>query len=344
MHQAILVSTEFELSWPLTAEHMLKLWREQGKVVFHRLPPGDERCASEILTQDAGDIERLTLFGVPLTPACVTACGKLREVAADKMDDETARIVESKGIHIYRQPSEGFWGESVSECAIALTLCGLRRIPQLHQAIQQGHSEWQYKPRPEEPGQEKRGGQYCDDTRFVSGTVAGKKISVVGAGNIASRYAQCMSGLGAEVRAYDPFASEPCFHLGNVKKEWHLASLLTGVDIFAPMVPLMDTTRGMITAEMIDALPQGCLVVLITRAGICDMEAIRRRVLADEISLAADVFDQEPLLLNDPLLGRHNVVHTPHIAGRTALSNERYAEKLAEQFLPRTNNLLSNKE
>lgn len=335
MRQAILVRSEFERSWPLVADHMLQLWQAKGEVIFHRLSPGDERCASEILAGDAGDIDRLTLFGVPLTAACVTACSALREVAALKLDDETTNAVESSGIHIYRQPSEGFWGESVSECAIALTLCGLRRIPQLHQAIQQGHAEWDYSPRPDEPGQEKRGGQYCDDSRFVSGTVARKRISVIGAGNISSRYAQCMAGLGAEVKAYDPFASEPCFHLGNVKREWHLENVVKDVDIFAPMVPLMDATRGMVTAEMIDALPQGCLVVLITRANICDMEAIRRRVLADEIALAADVFDQEPLPLDDPLLGRHNVVHTPHIAGRTALSNERYAEKLAEQFLPR---------
>jgi phosphoglycerate dehydrogenase-like enzyme len=334
MRQAILVRSEFERSWPLAADHMLQLWQAKGEVIFHRLSPGDERCASEILASDAGDIDRLTLFGVPLTATCVTACSALREVAAQELDDETTNAVESSGIHIYRQPSEGFWSESVSECAIALTLCGLRRIPQLHQAIQHRHAEWDYSPRPDEPGQEKRGGQYCDDSRFVSGTVARKRISVIGAGNISSRYAQCMAGLGAEVKAYDPFASEPCFHLGNVKREWHLENLVKDVDIFAPMVPLMDTTRGMVTAEMIDALPQGCLVVLITRANICDMEAIRRRVLADEIALAADVFDQEPLPLDDPLLGRHNVVHTPHIAGRTALSNERYAEKLAEQFLP----------
>ena len=110
---------------------------------------------------------------------------------------------------------------------------------------------------------------------------------------------------------------------------------MADAEIFAPMVPLTEQTRGLVTAAHIDALPQGCLVVLITRAGICDMPALRRRVLADELALAADVFDVEPLSLEDPLLGRHNVVHTPHNAGRTRTANERWAEALLVQFDPR---------
>ena len=98
------------------------------------------------------------------------------------------------------------------------------------------------------------------------------------------------------------------------------------------MLPLSESTRGLVTAEHINALPNGCLVVLATRALICDMAAIRRRVLADELSLAADVFDVEPLPLDDPLLGRHNVVHTPHLAGRTFDSNRQWVEALVEQF------------
>jgi phosphoglycerate dehydrogenase-like enzyme len=140
--------------------------------------------------------------------------------------------------------------------------------------------------------------------------------------------------LGADVAAWDPHASEPCFHRAGARKEWHLDQLVRDAEIFAPMVPLWESTRGIVTADHINDLPKGCLVVLVTRAGICDVDAIRRRVLADEISLAADVWDVEPLPLDDPLLGRHNVVHTPHNAGRTIDANKSWAEKLAVQFQP----------
>ncbi|MCB0122627.1 MAG: hypothetical protein KDE58_10305, partial [Caldilineaceae bacterium] len=136
------------------------------------------------------------------------------------------------------------------------------------------------------------------------------------------------------VATWDPYAPDPAFHRAGSRRSYHLDRLVQDAEIFAPMVPLTESTRGVVTATHIAALPKGCLVVLATRANICDMAALRRRVLADELALAADVFDVEPVPLDDPLLGRHNVVHTPHLAGRTRDSNRQWAAELLAQFLP----------
>jgi phosphoglycerate dehydrogenase-like enzyme len=162
--------------------------------------------------------------------------------------------------------------------------------------------------------------------------VHGKRVRIVGAGNIASRYASFVSMLGADVAAWDPYASEPSFHRAGSRRELFLDKLVVDAEIFVPMVPLTPSTEGLATAELIRALPDGCLVVQATRAKICDMPELRRRVVADELSLAADVFDVEPVPVGDPLLGRHNVVHTPHIAGRTKESNYNWAYQLVEQL------------
>jgi len=87
----------------------------------------------------------------------------------------------------------------------------------------------------------------------------------------------------------------------------------------------------LVRADIIDRLPRGALVVLVTRAGIVDMTALRRRVIAGELSLAADVFDVEPLPLNDPLLHLPHVVHTPHNAGRTRDANYAWADAVIDQ-------------
>jgi phosphoglycerate dehydrogenase-like enzyme len=250
---------------------------------------------------------------------------------------ECMDYLKNAGVSVYHHPTEGFWGQTVSEFGLALTLCGLRRIPQLHHEILTSLKPWDYSP-PEGIGRPgARGYQFGDNPNFTNGTIEGKRVRVVGAGNIGSRYASFCSMLGADVAIWDPFATEPSFHRAHARKEWHLDDLVKDADIFAPMVPLTEKTKGIVTAEHIHALPKGCLVVLVTRANICDMKAVRERVLADEIALSADVWDVEPLPLNDPLLGRHNVVHTPHEAGRTADANRKFAEKLAEQFRTREN-------
>jgi phosphoglycerate dehydrogenase-like enzyme len=121
--------------------------------------------------------------------------------------------------------------------------------------------------------------------------------------------------LGADVAAWDPYAAEPGFHRAGSRRVHHLSELVKDAEIFAPMLPLKNDTHGLVTAEHINALPKG-------------------RVLADELALAADVFDIEPLPLDDPLLGRHNVVHTPHLAGRTRDANYQWADDLLAQFEP----------
>lgn len=333
MSSCIVVHPSFDSSWPYAADHFHALWRQQGDVQFVRLQRDDMRPIGQIISQPE-QIGRLVSLHVPVTYACLQGLPQLKEAALQtSLDEETAALAKEKGIRLYRQPSEGFWGQSVSEYGLALTLCGLRRIPQMHHAILTSHQPWDYSSREGKPSA--RGAQFGDDPNFTCGTVRGKRVRIVGVGNIGSRYASFMNMLGADVAAWDPFAPEPCFHRAGARKEWHLDELVKDAEIFAPMLPLRESTQGIVTADHIRALPKGCLIVLVTRARICDVDVIRERVLADELALAADVFDREPLPLDDPLLGRHNVVHSPHNAGRTQDANQQWAQYLADQFLPR---------
>lgn len=361
MRSVITVHPDFEFVWPWAADHFHALWRAQGPVEFVRQPPHDDRPLAAVIAEPS-TVTRLAALGTRLTGECAAALTGLREAVHDGYDvpwyrtdpgvpaapspegaarerEATAAVaaLKGRGVRVYTHRSEGFWGQSVAEFGLALTLCGLRRIPQTHRDMITDLAPWVYEPPDGDaigrPG--RRGFQYGDDSRFTSGTLAGKRVRVVGVGNIGSRYASFAAAIGADVAAWDPLAAEPCFHRAGARREWHLERLVRDAEIFAPMLPLTDATAGLVTAALIDALPRGCLVVLVTRAAICDIAALRRRVLADELALAADVFDDpEPLPLDDPLLGRHNVVHTPHNAGRTRQANEAWARMLAEQFLP----------
>jgi phosphoglycerate dehydrogenase-like enzyme len=359
MRSVITVHPDFDFVWPFAADHLHALWQAQGPVEFIRQTAEDRRPLSQVIHEPAS-VTRLASLGTWVTADCAFALSGLEEVALEGFDlwewhtdpqrmatavpppveerYNSAPLIAAlvaRGVRHYVQTSEGFWGQSVAEFALALTLCGLRRIPQTHRQIISDLSPWIYEPADGVGRPGGRGFQFGDDPRFTHGTLAGKRVRIVGAGNIGSRFASFAKFLGADVASWDPYAPEPCFHRAGSRREWHLSRLVQDAEIFAPMVPMTDKTRGLIDAAMIDSLPRGCLLVLVTRAAICDMAAVRRRVLADEIALASDVFDDlEPLPLGDPLLGRHNVVHTPHNAGRTRQANEEWAQMLAAQFLP----------
>jgi phosphoglycerate dehydrogenase-like enzyme len=322
MRTVIVVHPSFDQIWPFAADRLHQLLSPMTDVRLVRVGGGDDLRVRSVV-ESGREIERLICLGMPIEAADLDALPALTEamVTTGYVQDEAKDLLESRGIRLLRQPSEGFWGQSVSEFALGLTIGALRRIPQSHHSIITSQDAWEY------PRQ-----QYGDDSRFTNGTVEGKRVRIVGAGNIASRYASFMTMLGADVAAWDPYASEPSFHRAGTRREYHLDKLVADAEIFVPMVPLMPSTEGLVTAQHIAALPTGALVVLATRAGIVDVPELRRRVLADELSLAADVFDEEPLPLSDPLLGRDNVVHTPHNAGRTKEANLRWAMMLAEQL------------
>jgi phosphoglycerate dehydrogenase-like enzyme len=335
----IVIHADFEAHWPFAAERWQERWRAEGETQLIRLERGDTRRLGEV-TLTPARVTRLACLGAVVTLDCLAGFTSLRAASfpapygSSKLPVECVEFLRSRGVALYHHRSEGFWGQSVAEFALALTLCALRQIPQNYHAMLTSHGPWlRYRPE-QNQGPGALGAQFSDDLRFTHGVLAGKRVRIIGAGNIGSRYASFVHMLGAEVASWDPLAPEPSFHRAGARRCWHLEELVQDAQIFAPMLPLTEGTRGLVTAALIQALPTGCLVVLATRAGICDMTTLRRRVLADELALAADVFDVEPLPLDDPLLGRQNVVHTPHLAGRTREANLQWVDDLLAQFPP----------
>ena len=334
MSRQIVIHPSFERVWPLVPDVLNDGWPD---ATLTRLAIDDDRTLEGAIA-DPTAVEQLIALGVSTTADTPAAFPALREAAIFTdgygCDEAVATAFRAAGVTLHQHGSEGFWGQSVAECAVGLTICGLRRIPQLHQAIQTSHEPWDYEP-DGDPGPGKRGHQFGDDDRFIAGTIADKRVRIVGTGNIGSRYAAACSHLGADVAAYDPYADEPCFHRSGARRVHSLAELVDDAEIFAPLVPLLDGTRGLVDADLINRLPTGTLIVLATRARVVDGAALRERVLADDVALAADVWDGfvgEPIPLDEPLLGRHNVIHTPHIAGRTRHANREWARRLIDQF------------
>ena len=341
MRSVICVHERFDAEWPFAADYWRECWNNQGDCELYRTEEPNARAPE--LVPDPASVQRLALLGFPATAQDLDPFSALEECfhpryglkhwssdpAANGIEDALAR-----GVSFIPHRVDVYWGQSVAEFGLGLTIAALRRIPQTYAAMQCGHETWRYHPEIGRPGQ--RGAQFGDDARFTSGTLGGKRVRVVGAGNIGARYASWCAAMGAQVAIWDPFAPDASFVAAGAERCFHLTELVKDSQILATMLPLTDTTRGLVTADLIDALPHGSLVVQVTRAAVCDTSALYRRVLNDELALAADVFDVEPVPLNSPLLGRHNVVHTPHNAGRTRDANRAWVDDQIARFKPRT--------
>jgi phosphoglycerate dehydrogenase-like enzyme len=213
------------------------------------------------------------------------------------------------------------WAQSVAEFTMGLMIASLRRIPLWHRRLASGWAQWTYPF-----------GQYCDDADHINGTIAGKSVGIVGLGEIGGRVARWCSAFGARVSAYDPFVASERFSASGAM-ETDLDTLIAMSDIVVVAVPKTASSVGMIDSRRVDAIASGSLVITVTRTIAIDVSALRKRVVRNELFWASDVFDVEPLPVDDPILNRPNVVHTPHIAGRTGHANEEVARILATEFV-----------
>jgi D-3-phosphoglycerate dehydrogenase len=305
------------LGYPFLAETLLPRLQGLGDVVERILPR--EKIISEAV--DLSDVDFIFYSGGTLTDACVRSAPKLKAVAT--YTDNTGyglptAALRERGIPVIDYTRGA--AVSVAEIALALTLCGLRRIPMWHNTLA-GQA----------PMQKFLLGQFCDDPDFVNGTLCLKRVGIIGLGQIGRRVASYCLALGATVAGYDPYLPAELFARSGVEQV-DVDRLVDQSEIVIVTVPPTPSAHHLLNRERIGRLRKGTLVVVVTRAHAVDMTALRERIVADELAGAFDVYDVEPVPIDDPLRGRHNVVHLPHIAGRTMDHNTRSANIIADDF------------
>ncbi len=309
---------DLERSWPFLADRLMARLKELGEVAVVQAEQGVPLGE----TADLGRAEAIALFGGRLTGACVRGAPYLKAVGGVLDNWEhghlSVDLLFERDIPIV--DATRAWAPSVAECTLGLALCALRRIPQWHLRMASGEPLWDFEY-----------GQFCDAPDFVNGTLGARCAGVIGLGQIGGRVARWCAMLGARVIGYDPFVPKARFEaLGAVPVE--MDRLVEAAEVVFVTVPPTPSAKGLLSRERIARLRKGALVVVTTRAHAVDMDALRERILADELAGAFDVYDNEPVPADDPLRGRPNVVHTPHIAGRTRDANWLAADVIADDF------------
>jgi glycerate dehydrogenase len=163
----------------------------------------------------------------------------------------------------------------------------------------------------------------------------GKRLGVIGLGNIGRRVARIAEGFGMEVVFYSTTGRN-----NNINyRRFDLDTMLGTSDVISIHAPLTETTRDLISYEKLK-LMRPCAILLNTGRGGIINEADLARALNENIIAGAclDVISAEPINSNNPLLkvmDREKILITPHMAWASMESRARLIEGVArniEQF------------
>jgi phosphoglycerate dehydrogenase-like enzyme len=186
---------------------------------------------------------------------------------------------------------------AVAEHAIMLMLAGLKHVHALDASVRRG--TW-------------RGGVGRVYELF------GSTVGIVGMGRIGREVAKRLAGWDAQLVYFDPIRLTSELERQLNVRYVELDQLLRTADAVTVHVPLNARTRNLIDAESLSLMKPSAVLVNTARGGLVDEEALAR-VLHEGRVLGAglDVFSQEPVASDNPLLQLDSVLLTPHSAGPT---------------------------
>lgn len=220
----------------------------------------------------------------------------LGSVGADTVDVDAAT---DHGIVVTNVPD--VFIDEVADHTMMMFLAAHRRLLLMHRMTQEGR--WS-EGRP----------HHADIPRLW-----GQTIGLISFGNVAKAVARRCHAFGLRVIAYDPYVGELEMTGANVEPVTSLFELLERSDFVSMHAPLNAQTTHMLSDEHFARMKSSALFINNGRGPTVDEEALIRALESGAIGGAAlDVFEQEPVSTNNPLLHRDNVICTPHIASATA--------------------------
>jgi phosphoglycerate dehydrogenase-like enzyme len=148
--------------------------------------------------------------------------------------------------------------------------------------------------------------------------IEGKTVGIIGLGQIGTHAARRFAAAGAKIVAHGRHPREEPTISGGVT--WlPLDDLLRTSDVVVPCVPLTAETERLIGARELALMKPTAVLVNCSRGRVLDERALYDALANRRIRAAGlDVFEQDPVPSDNPLLTLDNVLATPHIGGATA--------------------------
>jgi phosphoglycerate dehydrogenase-like enzyme len=176
----------------------------------------------------------------------------------------------------------------------------------------------------------KRGPWRSDTAAPLPGTLLGQRLGVIGLGEIGGRVARVGKAFGMDVVTWSPRMTLERAATQGVDF-LPLEELLATSQVVSLHLVVTPATRHLLNAERLALMQPGSLLVNTSRSELIDTAALVSALQQGRPGFAAlDVFDVEPLPLDDPLRGLPNVLLTPHLGFVTEAVFQRFATGVTE--------------
>lgn len=243
--------------------------------------------------------------------ALIAAAPKLKVVARAGVGVDTIDVEAATRAGVLVLNAPGANAISAGEHTIAMLLAISRQLIDANATVHAGR--WERK-------------------RFRPFDLHGRTVGIVGLGRVGSVVATRLRAFGMRVIAHDPYIPDERFvELGVEPVDY--PTLLATSDIVTFHVPSTAETRGMLGPQTFPLLKPGAIVINAARGDVVDEQALAEALDRGIVAAAGvDVFPHEPVQ-HSPLMGRPNVILTPHIGGSSREALAAVGEVIARTTL-----------
>jgi gluconate 2-dehydrogenase len=272
---------------------------------------------SGIALQDAlQDADGVLLSGIGISEETLKKASRLKVISTISVGYNHLDIAAMKAKGIIGTHTPEVLDETVADLVMALVLGAARRIAELDAYVKAG--KW-----------------HSADVETLFGMdVHHKKLGIIGMGRIGKKIVQrAKFGFDMSILYYNRRRDE------DVEREWDIAyatmpELLAESDFVVLMVPLTAETKGMMDASAFKLMKSSAFFINASRGQTVDETALYRAVENGIIRGAAlDVFSQEPVDPDNPLLKHPAILTIPHIGSATEETRTRMAMAAAENLV-----------
>ncbi|MGH1359330.1 MAG: NAD(P)-dependent oxidoreductase [Burkholderiaceae bacterium] len=253
---------------------------------------------SEVDLARLGEVEAFVIGMEPVHEQILAAAPKLKIVQRLGVGFETLNLKDCAAHGVPACNIEGVNKEAVAEHAMMFMLALAKKLPEANAATQK--ADW------------------LAARRLTPSTfeLKGKTLGIIGFGNTGSQLALRAKAFEMDLLYNDPRDVNDALAASIGAKRVEKEQLYRESDFVSVCTDLNDSSRGMIDASVFELMPAHAMFICCARGGIVDEPALASALKSGSIAAAAiDVFDPEPIVPDNPLIGLPNCLLTAHVAG-----------------------------